>query len=203
MVDRVGKNVLVGDFISGCNPWLSLPDGIHFLNPFVAMSIMGVSYSMLACALWPLVFFSCPEHQLGTAMDCNMQSIQNLRTGVISQWLGLLSTKRIFSIGSVFLCLAVCRVNYQHMLYLVDSAKRTGLNLSTYERRQLAAQSRVTLVSSEEEEIRKRDFGVSPMHSFAPQLNYGYAFYLVLDNSTFQLPETYRSSALAYPHVLK
>lgn len=30
-------------------------------------SIMGVAYSMLACALWPLVALVVPEHQLGTA----------------------------------------------------------------------------------------------------------------------------------------
>ena len=33
----------------------------------VLQSILGVSYSMLACALWPLVALVVPEHQLGTA----------------------------------------------------------------------------------------------------------------------------------------
>ncbi len=33
----------------------------------LAMIIMGVAYSMLACALWPLVALIIPEHQLGTA----------------------------------------------------------------------------------------------------------------------------------------
>lgn len=28
---------------------------------------MGIAYSILACALWPLVAFIVPEHQLGTA----------------------------------------------------------------------------------------------------------------------------------------
>ena len=28
---------------------------------------MGLAYSILACALWPLVAFLVPEHQLGTA----------------------------------------------------------------------------------------------------------------------------------------
>ena len=44
---------------------------LGFLNmsliPYVSMSLMGVSYSLLACALWPLVSFIVPEHQLGTA----------------------------------------------------------------------------------------------------------------------------------------
>ena len=33
----------------------------------IAMILMGVAYSMLACALWPLVAFIVPEYQLGTA----------------------------------------------------------------------------------------------------------------------------------------
>jgi len=33
----------------------------------MAMVIMGVAYSTLACALWPLVALIMPEHQLGTA----------------------------------------------------------------------------------------------------------------------------------------
>jgi hypothetical protein len=28
---------------------------------------MGMGYSMLACALWPMVAFALPEQQLGTA----------------------------------------------------------------------------------------------------------------------------------------
>ena len=29
--------------------------------------VMGIAYSVLACALWPLVAYIVPEHQLGTA----------------------------------------------------------------------------------------------------------------------------------------
>ena len=35
--------------------------------PYLSMVIMGLAYSLLACALWPLVAFIVPEHQLGTA----------------------------------------------------------------------------------------------------------------------------------------
>lgn len=37
-----------------------------FLTPYVAIVIMGVSYSALASSLWPMVAFVIPEHQLGT-----------------------------------------------------------------------------------------------------------------------------------------
>lgn len=33
----------------------------------VFQSLLGLSYSLLACALWPMVAFVVPEHQLGTA----------------------------------------------------------------------------------------------------------------------------------------
>lgn len=38
-----------------------------FLNPYVGMVLMGLSYSMLAASLWPLVALIIPEYQLGTA----------------------------------------------------------------------------------------------------------------------------------------
>ena len=42
-----------------------LPDQSYIA--VMAMVLMGIAYSMLACALWPLVAFIVPEYQLGTA----------------------------------------------------------------------------------------------------------------------------------------
>ena len=42
-----------------------LPESIFI--PYLAMVVMGISYSFLACALWPLVALIVPEDQLGTA----------------------------------------------------------------------------------------------------------------------------------------
>jgi hypothetical protein len=36
-----------------------------FLNPYYAVVIMGIAYSMLASALWPMVSYIVPESQLG------------------------------------------------------------------------------------------------------------------------------------------
>lgn len=38
-----------------------------FLNPYLAMILMGLAYSLLASALWPMVALVVPEYQLGTA----------------------------------------------------------------------------------------------------------------------------------------
>lgn len=35
--------------------------------PYLAMSLMGISYSVVGCVLWPLVVFNIPDYQLGTA----------------------------------------------------------------------------------------------------------------------------------------
>ena len=35
--------------------------------PYIAMSLMGIAYSIFACVLWPLIAFTVPEYLLGTA----------------------------------------------------------------------------------------------------------------------------------------
>lgn len=67
VVDRLGRNIF-WVFLS-----ILVTIGAHallaftFLNPYVAMIIMGLAYSMLASALWPMVSLVIPEYQLGTA----------------------------------------------------------------------------------------------------------------------------------------
>ena len=67
LIDRTGRNVLYV-FISvvstlGCHLVLAFT----FVNPYFAIVIMGVSYSLLASALWPIAALIIPEYQLGTA----------------------------------------------------------------------------------------------------------------------------------------
>lgn len=67
IIDKTGRNVT----------WICLATcstiGAHsllaftMLNPYVGMILMGLSYSMLAASLWPLVALIIPEYQLGTA----------------------------------------------------------------------------------------------------------------------------------------
>lgn len=67
VIDRFGRNVTFV-FLS-----VTATIGAHALlaftliNPYVGMSLMGLSYSMLASSLWPLVALIIPEYQLGTA----------------------------------------------------------------------------------------------------------------------------------------
>ena len=43
----------------------SLPSAT--VNPYLAMALMGIAYSMVGSVLWPLVAFIIPDYQLGTA----------------------------------------------------------------------------------------------------------------------------------------
>ncbi|XP_037958170.1 major facilitator superfamily domain-containing protein 1 isoform X2 [Teleopsis dalmanni] len=62
------------------------------VNPYVGMIIMGLSYSMLAASLWPLVALIIPDYQLGTAYGF-CQSVQNLGLAVITIVAGMIVDK--------------------------------------------------------------------------------------------------------------
>ncbi len=82
LVDYTGRNlfwVLVAILITQVAHAML---AFTFINPLVAMCIMGVGYSVLACALWPMVSLVIPQHQLGTAYGI-MQSVQNFGLGCV------------------------------------------------------------------------------------------------------------------------
>lgn len=82
LVDYTGRNifwVLVAILITQISHALL---AFTFIHPLVAMITMGFGYSVLACALWPMVSLVIPTHQLGTAYGI-MQSVQNLGLGCV------------------------------------------------------------------------------------------------------------------------
>ena len=67
LVDKTGRNIF-WVFVSIVATLAS--HGLlafTYLNPYIAMVSMGLAYSMLASALWPMVALVVPEYQLGTA----------------------------------------------------------------------------------------------------------------------------------------
>ncbi|XP_074658451.1 lysosomal dipeptide transporter MFSD1-like isoform X2 [Tubulanus polymorphus] len=88
-IDKSGKNLFwvnAGIIITlGCHACLAFT----FINPYIPMSIMGLAYSNLASALWPMVSLVVPEYQLGTAYGI-IQSVQNLGLAVISLVAGII-----------------------------------------------------------------------------------------------------------------
>ncbi|ELW63214.1 Major facilitator superfamily domain-containing protein 1 [Tupaia chinensis] len=113
LVDKTGRNIiwvlcavaatLVSHMMLAFTMW----------NPWIAMCLLGVSYSLLACALWPMVAFVVPEHQLGTAYGF-MQSIQNLGLAIIAIIAGMILDSRGYLFLEVFFiaCVSCGNLNY-------------------------------------------------------------------------------------------
>ena len=67
LIDKTGLNVSYVFVAISVTMFCHILLAFSFVNPYVAISIMGVAYSLLASALWPIAALSIPEHQLGTA----------------------------------------------------------------------------------------------------------------------------------------
>ncbi|XP_060902759.1 major facilitator superfamily domain-containing protein 1 isoform X2 [Labrus mixtus] len=137
MVDRTGKNVVWVLIAVVATLAAHMMLAFTFWNPWIAMSLLGVSYSLLACALWPMVAFVVPEHQLGTAYGF-MQSIQNLGLALIAMAAGALLDTRGYLVLEVFFCTCICiALIAVVMLYFVDYLRGGDLNRSAAARAKL------------------------------------------------------------------
>lgn len=122
LVDRLGRNVtwvFMAVLVTlGCHAMLTFT----FWNPFIPMSILGLAYSLLASALWPMVALIIPEHQLGTAYGI-MQSVQNLGLAVVSILSGLIVDTCGYMMLEVFYMVWLCIALVATIaIALVDSA---------------------------------------------------------------------------------
>uniref|UniRef100_A0A3Q3DRX6 Lysosomal dipeptide transporter MFSD1 n=1 Tax=Hippocampus comes TaxID=109280 RepID=A0A3Q3DRX6_HIPCM len=117
LVDKTGRNV-IWVMCAVCTTLAShMMLAFTFWTPWIGMSLLGLSYSLLACALWPMVAFVVPEHQLGTAYGF-MQSVQNLGLALIAMAAGaILDTKGYLFLQVFFCSFALVAVV---MLYFVD-----------------------------------------------------------------------------------
>ncbi|KAI6055001.1 major facilitator superfamily domain-containing protein 1 isoform X2 [Marmota monax] len=137
LVDKTGKNIiwvlcavattLISHMMLAFTMW----------TPWIAMCLLGLSYSLLACALWPMVAFVVPEHQLGTAYGF-MQSIQNLGLAIISIIAGMILDTwgylflEVFFVACVYLSLLSVV-----LLYLVNRVRDGNLNYSARKREEM------------------------------------------------------------------
>ncbi|XP_076036499.1 minerva isoform X2 [Oratosquilla oratoria] len=136
LVDRTGRNIL-WVFMAvlctiGCHALLTFT----FLNPYISMSLMGLSYSLLASALWPMVALVIPEHQLGTAYGI-MQSVQNLGLALISMLAGYIVDVKGYLVLEMFymvwLCIALISTV---VVWISDKSKGGVLSLSIAQRKE-------------------------------------------------------------------
>uniref|UniRef100_A0A672G2C7 Lysosomal dipeptide transporter MFSD1 n=1 Tax=Salarias fasciatus TaxID=181472 RepID=A0A672G2C7_SALFA len=126
MVDKTGRNVIWVIIAVVATLAAHMMLAFTFWNPWIAMSLLGVSYSLLACALWPMVAFVVPDHQLGTAYGF-MQSIQNLGLALIAMAAGAILDTRGYLFLEVFFCACICIALMAVVaLYFVDYLKGTS-----------------------------------------------------------------------------
>ncbi|XP_030372170.1 major facilitator superfamily domain-containing protein 1 [Scaptodrosophila lebanonensis] len=141
VIDKVGRNVT---WVMGAT---TTTIGAHALltftqvNPYVGMTIMGLSYSMLAASLWPLVALIIPEYQLGTAYGF-CQSIQNLGLASITIVAGIIVDKsdgthmwvELFFMGWLTIALiSTC------VIWAYDKKHRGNLNMTPQQRAQFVS----------------------------------------------------------------
>ncbi|XP_041068591.1 major facilitator superfamily domain-containing protein 1 isoform X2 [Carcharodon carcharias] len=139
LVDKVGKNIfwVMGSVLITLAAHMML--AFTFWNPWIAMCLLGISYSLLACALWPMVAFVVPEHQLGTAYGF-MQSIQNLGLAVIAIAAGSILDSKGYLFLEVFFCACLCvALIAVVVLYFVDLLSEGDLNVTSWNRLKLQA----------------------------------------------------------------
>ena len=111
--------------------------GLRAVEPLDCYVSPGTLYSLLACALWPMVAFVVPEHQLGTAYGF-MQSIQNHGLAVISITAGMILDTRGYLFLEVFFiaCVSFSLLSVV-LLYLVKRAQGGNLNYSARQREEM------------------------------------------------------------------
>lgn len=145
VVDKFGRNVF-WVFIS-----ILVTIGAHsllaftYVDPYISTSIIGVAYSVLASALWPLVAYIIPEYQLGTAYGV-AQAVQNLGLAVITMLAGMIVDHGGYLMLEVFFLAWLCLALLTSIIIWMYDATHTGLlNMSPeqreeYERNRLAAE---------------------------------------------------------------
>ena len=87
------------------------------------MIVMGVAYSLLASALWPIAALLIPEYQLGTAYGL-MQAIQNLGTALITMAAGSIVDEYGYD------WLEVCDKNYNSFIKGTKKIPRISVYIS-------------------------------------------------------------------------
>ncbi|XP_067401783.1 lysosomal dipeptide transporter MFSD1 isoform X1 [Emydura macquarii macquarii] len=155
LVDKLGRNIIWVLFAVVATLASHIMLAFTFWNPWIAMCLLGVAYSLLACALWPMVAFVVPEHQLGTAYGF-MQSIQNLGLAIIAIAAGTILDSRGYLFLEVFFSACIClSLIAVVMLYFVDHLTGGDLNWSAKKREKL--QKLAAAEAEKREKLRRQN----------------------------------------------
>ncbi|CAG4998783.1 unnamed protein product [Parnassius apollo] len=140
LIDKTGRNVM----------WVIISTittiGAHFLlaftffNPYLGVIILGISYSLLASGLWPLVALIVAGNQLGTAYGI-CQAVQNLGLATVLILAGVIVDRYgYFMLEMFFLACLFISLIAAVLIYIVDSANNGVLNMSPSTRESITKQ---------------------------------------------------------------
>lgn len=128
VVDRTGRNLywLMGSITATIIAHALL--AFLFVHPVVPLVLMGISYSILAASLWPMVAFLVDKKMLGTAYGF-MQSIQNLGLAVMNIFTGMILDSYGYFMLEIFfiICLEIALLAAA-FLYVYNSVTKGLLN---------------------------------------------------------------------------
>lgn len=136
-VDKVGRN-LVFLLVAGLLVMIAhMLMAVTYVNIWIPMISLGLGYSVMCSALWPLVAIAVPQHQLGTAYGV-MQAIQNLGLALASNITGFIVDWKGYVIVELFFVLWVAiSVICTMILMFQDNFREGTLNKSASERKRL------------------------------------------------------------------
>jgi len=159
LIDKTGRNVLYVTVAIVITLICHVVLAFTFINPYFAIIIMGLSYSLLASALWPIAALIIPEYQLGTAYGM-MQAIQNLGLALCNMLTGLIVDQEGYIWLELFfvfwLAIAlVCTI----VVWLMDISGDGYLNMGIQQREDFDAEKK----RKEEEEEEARRLAANPI----------------------------------------
>lgn len=136
-VDKFGRNLLYLLIASILVTFAHFILSITLFNLWIPILAIGLGYSIMCCALWPLVALVVPQHQLGTAYGV-IQAVQNFGlattsnlTGVLIDWKGYINVELFFVLWASISVIIT-------MILMVQDRERGGLlNKTASERKNL------------------------------------------------------------------
>merc|ERR1719193_1986494 len=152
MIDKTGRNitwVFLAILASiGCHCLLAF----SMLSPYIGICVLGVAYSLLASALWPIAALLIPEYQLGTAYGL-MQAIQNLGTALITMGAGsIVDEHGYFWLMNFFLFWLLVTLACTVCIWISDCSTSGYINMGVAAREAFDAER----MAREAEERRRR-----------------------------------------------
>lgn len=137
LVDKVGKNLYFLLIASVLVMLSHLVLALTFINLWIPMIALGIGYSIMCSALWPLVALAVPQQQLGTAYGV-MQALQNLGLAITANLTGILvDWKGYINVELFFVFWVTLSVILSIVLVVQDKARNGTLNLTASERKLL------------------------------------------------------------------